>query len=143
MRIRDISPEKTDTAALILSADLYNEKKTTSYRLSKDIVLHPLDAPKSLSFDPEGDPRDQKYNITLYGLGDYTPNEIRYYVHYEPSADCDIASWGSPSPYQPYYPTYKGMPTVSGENGSSLPLPASPWIYKEIQPIITTPASKD
>lgn len=93
MRIRDTSPEKADIAPLILSADLYNENKATPYRLPKDIVLHPSDTPKALSFDPEGDPRDQKYNITLYGLGDYTPDEIRYYVHYEPSADCDIASW--------------------------------------------------
>ena len=143
VRIRDTSPEKVDIAPLILSADLYNENKATPYRLPKDIVLHPSDTPKALSFDPEGDPRDQKYNITLYGLGDYTPDEIRYYVHYEPSADCDIASWWSPNPYQPYYLDYKWMPTVSGEIGSSLPLPSSPWIYKEIKPLVTTPASKD
>ena len=143
VRIRDISPEKTDTTPLILSAELYNEKKTTPYSLPKDIILHPSDTPKNISFDPEGDPRDQKYNITLYGLGDYTPDEIRYYVHYQPSTDCDIASWWSPKPYEPYYPTYKGMPTVSGESGSSLALPLSPWIYSEIKPLVTTPSSKD
>lgn len=102
-----MSPEKNDTTPLILSADLYNKNKTTPYRLSKDITLQPSSLPRDLLIDREGDPRDQKYNISLYGLGDYTPDEIRYYAHYVDSADCSIVSWGSPGLYQPYTPPYK------------------------------------
>lgn len=107
MRIRDISPEKNDTLPLILSADLYNRNTTTSYRLSRDIALYPSNTPRDLLIEREGDPRDQKYNISLYGLEDYTPDQIRYYVHYQSSSDCSIVSWGAPNPYQPYYPEYK------------------------------------
>jgi hypothetical protein len=79
--------------SLKIVADTYNQKKTTKYRLPRDITLAYTDIPKDLSFNAEGDPRDQKYNITLYGLGEYTPNEIRYYAHHEASADCSISSW--------------------------------------------------
>lgn len=90
--IEDTTPNPKDPP-LILSSALYNEKKTTPYTLPRDITLTPTDVPYDLSISLDGDPRDQKYNISLYGLGDYSPDEIRYYAHYAKSSDCSISSW--------------------------------------------------
>jgi len=93
IRIEYTKKDKKISAPLTLSATLYNKHRTTPYRLPKDITLIPTDVPKDVSIDREGDPRDQIYNITLYGPGEYNPDQMRYYVHYDASLDCRIASW--------------------------------------------------
>lgn len=141
IQIEDVTPNPKDPP-LILSSTLYNEQKSTPYILPRDITLTPTDIPRDLSFISEWDPRDQKYNITLYGLWEYSPDEIRYYAHYEDWLDCSIMSWWSPSPYTPYNYIPKGTP-VSGEVAMTYTGDLSPWIWKEISPRVLTPSSRD
>ena len=68
VRIQKRDIEKKETHTLTLSADLYNKNKTTAYRLPKDIVLTLTDTPRNISLLQKGDPRDQMYDISLYGL---------------------------------------------------------------------------
>jgi uncharacterized protein YfaS (alpha-2-macroglobulin family) len=137
-----IDPKSSQSLKIV--ADTYNQKKTTPYRLPRDITLAYNDIPKSLSIDPLSDPRDQKYNISLYGLTDYTPSDIRYYAHYDASADCSISSWWAPRSPERYIQTpLKGMPAVSAEISSGSFFSWDPWIYTPIAPEITTQESRD
>lgn len=94
---------KKNAKSITLSADEYNDKKTTPYRLPRDIVLTPSDIPRDISVSSVGESRDQKYDISMYGFDEYNPDNIRYYVHYESGATCDISSsWGTDM-LPPYY----------------------------------------
>lgn len=67
--------------SVTLSANTYNAKKTTKYRLGRDITLKPLDAPRSLDITPVGEPRDHTYTISMFGFDGYTPDHVRFYSY--------------------------------------------------------------
>lgn len=92
-----------DARSIKLSADEYNNKKSTLYRLPRDVVLTPSDIPRDVSISSVGESRNQKYDISMYGFDEFNPDAIRYYAHYESGATCDIAnSWGT-NMLPPYY----------------------------------------
>lgn len=80
--------------SITLNSDSYNDKKTTSYRLPRDMRIEWSDIPRDVSFAPVGESRDRTYDISLYGLEEYTPENIEYFVHYESWRNCTLKdSW--------------------------------------------------
>ena len=92
------------TSALTIQSSEYNKKNTTPFRLPRNIVLTPSDIPKNLSVVSSGIPKDQLYDIAFYGLPEgITPSDIRYYVHYDANAECNISNWQTFNPLNRAY----------------------------------------
>ncbi len=140
---------KKNAKSITLSADEYNNKKTTPYRLPRDIVLTPSDIPRDISVSSVGESRDQKYDISMYGFDEYNPDNIRYYVHYESGATCDISSsWGTDM-LPPYYermpqkwdsPLTPVVPTVMPPRGNEW-IPR--WPFVQLSATSIHPSMKD
>ena len=76
--------KKGDT--LTLHAASYNEKKTTSYRLPRDIVFTYDETPRAVMVSAVGDPRDAKFSVEMYGYPSLAPDDIRWYVKNTPGS---------------------------------------------------------
>lgn len=77
-----------------IDASEYNEKKSTRYRLPRDLTLSPLSYPRSLTVTSIGLPRDKDYHVSMFGFGEYTPEHMKYYVKYSNTTPCNLStSW--------------------------------------------------
>ena len=85
--------------SLIVDADVYNKNKTTRYRLPRDMTLEFLEKQKSLTIERLGLPREATYHVSMDGFDIYTPENIRYFISYDPDISCTERSsleWYSP-----------------------------------------------
>lgn len=136
---------KKGAKPIILSADEYNTIKKTKYRLPHDITLTPSDIPRDISYSSVGESRDQKYDVSIYGFEDYNPEDIRYYVHYENGATCDIMTWGTDMiPYSQRIPQKSDSPLSPMLPKVSPQIYGMPrWPYTPLEPKIIHPNTKN
>jgi hypothetical protein len=117
MRLRANTPEKNNTPITIKSS-VYNKIKTTPFRLPRNITLTPSDIPNSLTVFRDAEPRNQLYDVEFYGLPEgLTPSDVRYFVHYDTNASCDVSNWQTFQPLATNSPVskYSETPTVASQ----------------------------
>lgn len=86
----------TASSILRLDASLYNTLRTTEYRFPRDMILTESKNPKEFSVYSEWEERDRNYNIRLVGYTDLWTKDVRWYMHNDPTKNCNISdAWDS------------------------------------------------
>jgi hypothetical protein len=81
---------------LRIDSDVYNDIKKTKFRLPRDLELVQTDIPHTIEINPNGEPRDRKYDVHMYGFPNLDTDDIRWYLHNDGKKNCDISdAWNS------------------------------------------------
>jgi uncharacterized protein YfaS (alpha-2-macroglobulin family) len=92
----DIEVSTASGDRLRIDSDHYNDLKKTKFRLPRDLELVQSDIPHAIEIALNGEPRDRKYDVRMYGFPSLDADDIRWYVHNDPKKNCDIADvWNS------------------------------------------------
>lgn len=84
------------SSILKVDASEYNAKKSTPYRLPRDMVLTESKNPKELLITSYNEERNRTYDVRLIWYGNLTTRDIRWFKHTDPMRNCQISdAWDS------------------------------------------------
>lgn len=85
---------------LRLDSQKYNTLKSNEFRLPRDLELQGTSDVSSVTYTTVGIPGDRVYQVSMMGMTEYSPRDIRYFAGYDQESCQDLSdiSWRDMEP---------------------------------------------